>query len=70
MNEHDATEIAFKNGYKRGMEDAVRKMVVRIMEDALVTSLLSDPPKYMLEIQKDAIYQIANEILEGENDAE
>lgn len=26
MNEHDATELAFKNGYKQGTVDAVRKM--------------------------------------------
>jgi hypothetical protein len=26
MNEHDATEIAYKNGYKRGRIDAVREL--------------------------------------------
>ena len=26
MNEHDATELAFKNGYKQGTVDTVRKM--------------------------------------------
>jgi hypothetical protein len=26
MNEHDATELAFKNGYKQGAADAVRKI--------------------------------------------
>lgn len=26
MNEHDATEIAYNNGYKQGAADAVRKM--------------------------------------------
>lgn len=26
MNEHDATELAFKNGYEQGAADAVRKM--------------------------------------------
>lgn len=35
MNEHDATEIAFKNGYKQGMVDAVRKMQKAIKERCL-----------------------------------
>ena len=26
MNEHDATEIAFKNGYKKGVEDTTRAL--------------------------------------------
>lgn len=26
MNEHDANELAFKNGYEQGVADAVRKM--------------------------------------------
>lgn len=30
MNEHDATEIAFKNGYKQGKIDTVRKMQKRL----------------------------------------
>jgi hypothetical protein len=32
MNEHDATEIAFKNGYKQGKIDTVRKMQERLKE--------------------------------------
>ena len=32
MNEHDATELAFKNGYKQGTVDAVRKMQESIKE--------------------------------------
>lgn len=37
MNEHDATETAFNNGYKKGVEDAVRKYnekVDRLIEQA------------------------------------
>ena len=29
MNEHDATEIAFRNGYKQGIEDLSKKLEER-----------------------------------------
>ena len=32
MNEHDATEVAYLNGYKQGVVDAVRKMQEAIKE--------------------------------------
>ena len=35
MNEHDATELAFKNGYKQGTVDAVQKMQEAIQERCL-----------------------------------
>jgi hypothetical protein len=46
--------------------EAVRKMLQRIKEDAVSVSLLSNPPKFMLEIREDALDQIAKEMLEGE----
>lgn len=30
MTEHDATEAAYKNGYKQGRADAVREMAARM----------------------------------------
>lgn len=42
--------------------DTVRKMLQRIKEDALSVSLLSNPPKFMLEISEDALDQIAKEL--------
>lgn len=27
MNEHDATEIAFKNGYKKGVNELVERLI-------------------------------------------
>lgn len=32
MNEHDATELAYKNGYKQGQIDAVQRMRDTIKE--------------------------------------
>lgn len=65
MNEHEATEVAFKNGYKQGVKDTVRKIIKRIKEDAITVSILSNPPKFVLEIREDDIDLIAKEILEG-----
>lgn len=45
--------------------DTVREMLQRIKDDAASISLLSNPPKFMLEIREDALDQIAKE-LEGE----
>lgn len=44
--------------------DTVRKMLKRIKEDAISVSLLSNPPKFMLEIWEDALDQIAKELSE------
>ena len=30
MNKHDATELAYKNGYEKGKTDAIRKMQFEI----------------------------------------
>ena len=43
--------------------DTVREMLRRIKEDAVSVSLLSNPPKFMLEIREDALDQIAKEIV-------
>ena len=45
--------------------DTVRKMHKRIKEDAISVSLLSNPPKFMLEIREDALDQIAKDMAEG-----
>jgi hypothetical protein len=48
--------------------DTVREMLQRIKDDAASISLLSNPPKFMLEIREDALDQIAKEILEDKNE--
>lgn len=61
MNEHDATEAAFKNGYQRGTIDTALKMrseiKARCLEKgifpAIVARILDDVAKEMLEGQKD-----------------
>ena len=45
--------------------DTVREMLQRIKDDAASISLLSNPPKFMLEIREDALDQIAKEMEEG-----
>lgn len=65
MNEHDATEIAYNNGYKQGAADAVRKM-----HDELKRRLLNGGiyPAFVACV----IDNIAREMLEGgdNNDTE
>ena len=34
MNEHDATEVAFKNGYKKGKQEAVREIFEELLKEA------------------------------------
>ena len=61
MNVHDATEIAYKNGYEKGKTDAVRKMHSRIIErcikggiyPAFVASTIDQIAKEMLEVNND-----------------
>ena len=53
MNEHDATEVAFKNGYKQGTVDAVRKISEMLKEKITVLSYAH----FLVD-------QIAKEILE------
>ena len=59
MNEHDATELAYKNGYKKGMADAVRKMVERLKAH------LEKPefPWDSFTVSEEVIDQIAKEML-------
>ena len=33
MNTHDATELAFKNGYTKGKTDAVREICQKLRDD-------------------------------------
>lgn len=54
----------FKEAKIAVKEDTVRKMLERIKEDAFSVSLLSNPPKFMLEIREDALDQIAKEMLD------
>jgi hypothetical protein len=58
MNEHDATELAYKNGYKQGAADAVRKMQAMIKERCLKGGLY---PAFIAR----TIELVANELLEG-----
>lgn len=39
MKEHDATELAFKNGYKKGTMDTVRKMQSEIKERCIKSGI-------------------------------
>ena len=48
--------------------DTVREMLQRIKDDAASISLLSNPPKFMLEIREDALDQIAKEMEEDNNE--
>ena len=60
MNERDATEVAFKNGYKQGAADAVRKMHDEIKRrllkggiyPAFVACDIDNVAREMLEEQK------------------
>ena len=60
MNKHDATEIAYKNGYRQGRTDAVRKMQTEIKErcikggiyPAFVASTIDQIAKEMLGDKK------------------
>lgn len=60
MNEHDATEIAYNNGYKQGSIDAVRKMheeiKLRLLKGgiypAFVACVIDNVAREMLEEQK------------------
>lgn len=63
MKMNDATETAYKNGYKKGAEDAVRKMHKAIKDSAF-------NPNNKFDFIYDEIDRIAEEILEGKTDAE
>ena len=59
MNEHTATEIAFKNGYKQGKIDTVREMA-----DRLKARKVSYGNITFKVVPIDDIDQIAKEMLE------
>lgn len=48
MNEHRATEQAFKNGYKKGYEKGKQEVAVEIFEEILRTIFSKIPNKIML----------------------
>lgn len=62
MKEHDATELAFKNGYKKGTTDTVRKMQAEIKARCIKGGIY---PAFVARVVED----VAKEILEGKNDA-
>lgn len=59
MNEHDATELAFKNGYKQGTVDAVRKMQEAIKERCIKGGIY---PAFV----SDVVANVARELLEDD----
>lgn len=58
MNEHDATELAYKNGYKKGTVDAVQKMQEAIKERCIKGGIY---PAFV----KSVVEAVAKELLEG-----
>jgi hypothetical protein len=58
MNEHDATETAYKNGYKQGAVDAVRKMQDAIKDRCINGGI------YPVFVAR-TVENVAQEILEG-----
>lgn len=63
MNEHDATEAAFKNGYKKGTEDAVNRMQSEIESRCIEKGI------YPVIVRR-VVDEVAKELLEDVNDAE
>lgn len=63
MNEHDATEVAFKNGYKKGKTDAVRELVARAEAAAFQSGDWSHCVHPMV-VELDDLKEIADEMLE------
>lgn len=60
MNEHDATEVAYNNGYKQGTVDTVRKMQDLIKERCIKGGIY---PVFV----ENTISKVAEELLEGVN---
>lgn len=58
MNEHDETGVAFKNGYKQGAADTVRKMHAEIKRRLLKGGIY---PAFVACV----IDNVAREMLEG-----
>lgn len=65
MNEHDATELAFKNGYKQGVADAVRKLMAGAEATAFQSGDWSHGAHPMV-VEFDDLKEIAEELLEGD----
>ena len=61
MNVHDATEVAFKNGYKKGASETVRKMQSEIKARCIKKGIF---PAVVARV----IDEVAKEILEGTTD--
>ncbi|MBE6656786.1 MAG: hypothetical protein E7609_08015 [Ruminococcaceae bacterium] len=57
MNEHDATETAYLNGYKQGAVDAVRKMQKSIEDRCIKGGIY---PAFV----KNVVEAVAKELLE------
>jgi hypothetical protein len=53
MNEYDATELAFKNGYEKGKQEVAREIFAEIAE---IADQLMNTPYYSIG---DAIHDIA-----------
>ena len=49
MNEHDATEVAFKNGYKQGVKDLAKKL--KGYYRSLAGKTVSDSVEYNIDIK-------------------
>lgn len=59
MNDHDATEVAYTNGYKQGTVDAVRKMQETIKERCLKGGIY---PMFVASV----VDNVARDMLEGD----
>ena len=59
MNEHDATEIAFKNGYKKGVTDTASKMQSEIESRCIENGIYP-------VIVKRVVDEVAREMVEEE----
>lgn len=66
MNEHDATETAYKNGYKQGKIDAVREMAEKAKTVAYQSNDWSRG-EHPAVVELDDLIEIAEELLEEAN---
>lgn len=63
MNEHEATEVAYKNGYQKGTLDTALKMQSEIKERCLKKGI------YPVVVAM-VVDQVAKELSEEQSDAE
>lgn len=61
MNEHTATEIAFKNGYRKGKIDAIKKMQTLIKEECVTGGIY---PTFVARV----VENVGEKLLEGKSD--